>query len=441
MARSTHCDSASILAGRDVRPAELISVIRTGFVILTAMLLLSVQPADAASPVGTWRGTIKVSSGEKVAIKLEVATSSGQPATRVVGTLVNGEDRLASTEGTFDGQTLRLRYDFYDGLLTAKIDGDRMEGLFVRQWEKQTLTRELQATRTASDGVPAGSKVDLTGDWILKVGEGEKQRLWRAAFKTENGRATGTIIPVSGDWGSLDGTWTPDHVLTLNRFDGINARVLKVTLQADGTLAGFVDLGLPDPQRKVIAERITERNQALVDSLPNPNTHTRMSHATEPFKFSHPDLDGKIVAWGDARFKGKVVIVTITGTWCPTCHEEALFLQELYSRYQAQGLEIVALAFEYTGDAVRDRKQVGIFASRHGVKYPMLLAGATEDAPKKLSQLVNFGAYPTAIYIGRDGLVKQVHAGFEGKATGERFTRLKADTEALVKDLLSGREK
>ena len=147
------------------------------------------------------------------------------------------------------------------------------------------------------------------------------------------------------------------------------------------------------------------------------------------------------MAWDDARFKGKALIVSITGTWCPTCHEEAPFLQDLYSRYQAKGLEVVALAFEYTGELARDRKQVEIFARRHGVRYPILLAGSTDDTPKKLSQLVNFGAFPTVIFIGRDGLVKRVHAGFEGKATGERFTRLKADIEALVQDLVSGQEK
>jgi len=32
--------------------------------------------------------------------------------------------------------------------------------------------------------------------------------------------------------------------------------------------------------------------------------------------------------------------------------------------------------------------------------------------------------------------VKHIHAGFEGKATGERFTKLKTNMEAMIKDLL-----
>jgi hypothetical protein len=113
----------------------------------------------------------------------------------------------------------------------------------------------------------------------------------------------------------------------------------------------------------------------------------------------------------------------------------------MYDRYKAQGLEPVALAFEYTGETARDLEQVKIFAKRYGLTYPVLLAGSTEEGQiqKKLPQLVNFGAYPTTIYIGRDGLVKRIHAGFEGKATGERFTKLKSDTEELIKELLDQR--
>lgn len=396
-------------------------------------------PATVANPIGTWRGTVRTNAGEEVAFTLEVK-SAGQSAAgvaQVTGTLVNGDDRVVSTEGVVEGQSLKLLYDFYDGVLLARLNGDEMQGTFVRQWQKQTLTRDLHAVRSTTAPAIAGSTTDLTGDWVLKVGEGEQQRLWRAAFKTANGQAGGTIIPVSGDWGQLSGTFTADNTLTLNRFDGINARIFKATLQPDGTLAGYLDLGLLDPKRKVVAERINDKNKKLVASLPDPNTYTRMSNASEPFIFSFPDLDGNLVSWNDERFKNKVVAISITGSWCPNCHEETPFLQELYARYKKQGFEAIALAFEYTGEVSRDLEQVRIFGKRHAVQYPLLLAGSTEDAPKKLPQLVNFGAYPTTLFIGRDGLVKRIHAGFEGRATGERSAKLKDEIERLVKSLLS----
>jgi hypothetical protein len=36
--------------------------------------------------------------------------------------------------------------------------------------------------------------------------------------------------------------------------------------------------------------------------------------------------------------------------------------------------------------------------------------------------------------------VKKIHAGFEGKATGERFVKLKAEMEELIQGLLAGKD-
>ena len=57
-------------------------------------------------------------------------------------------------------------------------------------------------------------------------------------------------------------------------------------------------------------------------------------------------MDGKIVSNTDTRFKGKVVVAIVTGTWCPNCHDEAQFLVQLHRKYRDKGLEIVALDFE-----------------------------------------------------------------------------------------------
>ena len=388
-----------------------------------------------ADPVGVWRGVIKNNSGEEVAFTLEVEREGD----KIIGSLVNGDDRTVSTSGSFVGDRLKLRYDFYDAELNAVIVGDELGGGFTRQWRKQTLVRKLRAARDAGAGDTARASsnpaADISGEWLMRVGEEPKISLWRAAFKQQGSKAQGTIIPLSGDWGEMTGSFE-NNQLTLNRFDGINCRVFKATLTPRGALEGFVDFGLFDPKRKVVAERLTAENKSSVGSLPDPNNHTRMSNGAEPFRFSFPDPDGKTVSSTDERFKNKVVVVTITGSWCPNCYDEGPVLQEFYERYRAQGLEVVALAFEYTGDAARDTKQIRAFAKHLGVTYPMLYAGAVDETEKKLPQLVNFGAYPTTIYIGREGLVKHIHAGFEGKATGERFTRLKAEMEALIRELL-----
>src|SRR5690242_21397775 len=61
--------------------------------------------------------------------------------------------------------------------------------------------------------------------------------------------------------------------------------------------------------------------------------------------------------------------------------------------------------------------------------FPYTTLFRSDDINQKLPQLVNFGAYPTTIYLGRDGRVRSVHAGFASQATGEEYVRLKAEVD------------
>jgi thiol-disulfide isomerase/thioredoxin len=74
--------------------------------------------------------------------------------------------------------------------------------------------------------------------------------------------------------------------------------------------------------------------------------HTTVRDLNEKFSFNFPGIDGKPISSEDPKFKGKVYLAIVTGTWCPNCHDEAQYLVQLYAKYHAQGLEIVALDFE-----------------------------------------------------------------------------------------------
>ncbi len=127
------------------------------------------------------------------------------------------------------------------------------------------------------------------------------------------------------------------------------------------------------------------------------------------------------------------------GSWCPNCHDEAELLVDLYRRYRQQGLEIVALGFEYTGDSERDRNQLRAFARRHGIEYAMLYAGTTEEGQvqRVLPQLANFASYPTTLFLDRRHRVRSVHTGFAGPANQTEHARLREEFEKLVKEILA----
>lgn len=405
---------------------------RNLFLGIGVLLLLSACGAPAVNTAaGDWDASVATPNGARVDFRLRVEGSG----TSWKGVLINGDDRNESTSGSFDGQSLRLRFDYYDAELIAKVTNDSLEGTFNRQWRRETLVRDFSARRT-SEAIRHRDTSDsrpFLGEWVMRVGEGTSARLSELSLLQADGELRGTVLSVSGDWGTFTGRIEKEE-LKLSRFDGINARLIKAKLRGE-TLVGTIDMGLRSTPNDFVAERANSDN---VSALPDPVTHARMRNRAEPFQFSFADLDGKLVSSTDPRFREKVVVVTITGSWCPNCHDEAPFLEDLYRRYRGKGLEVVALAFEYTGDARRDAEQLRTFARRHTLSFPILLAGTTDegDIERKLPQLENFGGYPTTIFIGRDGLVRRIHTGFDGKATGARFDKLKAEMEDVVKSLI-----
>jgi hypothetical protein len=96
------------------------------------------------------------------------------------------------------------------------------------------------------------------------------------------------------------------------------------------------------------------------------------------------------------------------------------------------------LAYEYTDDAARNQRLMAIYRAKYGLTFPMLLTGTTADGQiaKTLPQLVDFGAYPTTIFLDRTGRVHAIHAGFSGPSTGQRYTQVQQNFDSLTREVL-----
>jgi thiol-disulfide isomerase/thioredoxin len=137
----------------------------------------------------------------------------------------------------------------------------------------------------------------------------------------------------------------------------------------------------------------------------------------------------------DPKFKGKVVLAIVTGTWCPNCHDEAQYLVELYAKYHDKGLEIVALDFEEP-DQQASLKRVNAFIKQYKVPYTYLIAGDPSEMWDKVPQAVNLNTWPATLFIGRDGRVKATHAGFASPASGEFYSQLQEEFTSNIERLL-----
>jgi hypothetical protein len=108
----------------------------------------------------------------------------------------------------------------------------------------------------------------------------------------------------------------------------------------------------------------------------------------------------------------------------------------LYRKYHSKGLEIVNLDFEQ-GDPATDMARLKAFIAHYEISYPVLIAGTTDQLSEKVPQAVNLNCWPTSFFIGRDGLVKQIHAGFAGPGNTAGHAALEQDVIALIEKLLA----
>jgi thiol-disulfide isomerase/thioredoxin len=129
----------------------------------------------------------------------------------------------------------------------------------------------------------------------------------------------------------------------------------------------------------------------------------------------------------------------VAGSWCPNCHDEAAFLAQLYREHRAQGLEIVSLMFEHFGDFTQAANATRRFRKSAGIDYVTLIAGTSDrdEAAKALPQLTGVFAFPTTIWVDRAGVVRKIHAGFSGPATGTHYTDLTREFTDFTLELLA----
>lgn len=416
---------------------------------LPCLLLLLVVPvlppahAQTLAPNGQWQGTMKNAAGD-----VNFGIDFSQQAGKLNAALLNGTDRQPFTGAAWDGKVLTLKLDFYDGTLTAHfISPQRMEGEYSRQTSRGIVHIPLSLVPYSLP--PSGQPWNgpsLAGQWLFRRPTEEgAERITLAVFQQEkaadsNGRvnATGIFEPVSGDSGLLHGSVFMQNAAThfhLSRFDGIHVLAFDGEFLPDGSLKGRIGSGVTGSSA-FTAERSSD--SAAVDPNIQGAKLTRVKDAQQPFRFRGIAASGKTVDQDSAEFKGKAVIVDIFGTWCPNCHDEAPVLEALYRKYHAEGLEIVSLAYEYTADAERNQRLMRIYRDKYLLTFPMLLAGTTAEGQiaTTLPQLVDFGAYPTTIFLDRGGRVHAIHAGFSGPSTGERFTQVQQNFDVLTLEIL-----
>jgi thiol-disulfide isomerase/thioredoxin len=391
----------------------------------------SAQTLNSSDVSGRWDATITVNKAV-IPFRLDIA---GEGAS-LKGTLYNGDDPETTTSASFENGKVVLSLEHYLTKIVANVKDGELEGRVQMRGDKGPEGSPFHAKRhvaQAATGASAGSIPSIAGSWVIPHESPKGEKAWRFIVQQNGSEASAAILRVDGDTGALTGSWQ-NGKFVLSHFDGSRPALMEISAQQDGTLeirqSGSNRDGLLVAYRPDVAR---------AKGLPEPAnyaTHTTVRDANEVFTFKGPDVNGKILSNEDPKFKGKVVLAIVTGTWCPNCHDEAQYLVQLYKKYRSQGLEIVALDFEEPEEQ-DELARVRAFVKQYGIEYTYLIQGAPAEMWEKVPQAVNLNTWPATVFVARDGRVKLIHAGFAAPASGEFHDQLKTQFTSTIEQLLA----
>lgn len=401
--------------------------------LFSLFLSLSIG-ATAQSPLknATWRATLLREDGNQIVFNLGVEQQRG----KTVFYVINGEEKMKVDDVRFVKDSLFINMPVFESSFKLKVVAkDSLSGT----WIKRGTSKDQTMPFTASANQPyrfAAVNGDATeqagGKWKIDFIRGDKHEAAIGNFKQNGNNVTGSILTPSGDYRFLSGIVT-GNLLQLSTFDGVHAmvftaRINKGSITEGQTISSKAPVGnwvaVKDDNATLPAEKLTKVKDGQDGTL----------------NFSFKDLDGKTVSINDKRFKNKVVVIQLMGSWCPNCMDETAFMSEYYKKNKQRGVEMIGLAYEYTTDVERSTQSLRKFQKRFDVKYPILISSATVSDPqrteKTLPQLTDIKVFPTTIIVGKDGKVADIETDFFGPGTGEYNTRYVEKFGKTIDELL-----
>ena len=402
--------------------------------VLSLSILLSVA-AHAQSPLqkGNWRAAIARPDGNHIIFNIDVQQLKG----KTVFYIVNGAERMLVNDVTIVKDSVLIDMPVFESSFKLKIvSKDSLEGSWIRKGAEKDSALPFTASAKQQyrfAAVNGNAAQQAEGKWKIDfVRANDSHRPAIGQFSQKGNVVSGSILTPSGDYRYLAGIVTGD-ALYLSTFDGVHAMVFTAKIDKDKITEGKLYSGAAP------VENWTAVQDAQA-SLPDEKLTQLKDGEDGKLNFSFKDIDGKQVSINDARFKNKVVIIQLMGSWCPNCMDETAFLSSYYDKNKHRGVEVIGLAYEYTTDFKRSAGSLRKFQKRFNVNYPLLITPATVSDPqrteKSLPQLTAIKVFPSTIILGKDGKVATITTDFYGPGTGDYYTHYKETFEKTINGLL-----
>ena len=357
----------------------------------------------------------------------------------LIMTLLNGEERIELPPLHYERPLATARDSFTayfplnDSYLTGYHEEGVLEGYYVDESRGEApylipfVARYGEGHRFTNNEI--APTADLSGRWAVNFGvDTDEPYQAIGEFEQRGNQLLGTFQTTTGDFRYLEGTVQGDRAY-LSTFDGTHLFLFAAKLQPDGTLLGLFRSG---NHYQVIWEGARDPNA----TLPDPELETSVLDPESSVEIGGllPNGEQLRVAELPGRFK----VVSLFGSWCPNCRDEAVFLDSLRTTLSATDVSFYGAAFERMLDTTRALAAIDRFGESLDLGYPLAWVGSSDksEATAQLGFLDEVRSYPTILILDERNRVVYIHTGFAGPATSAygEFTRAFAKTLQTLLD-------
>jgi len=379
---------------------------------------------------GKWKGTLQRQDGHHIPFELEIE----KQGRKHIFYIINDTERMKTEDIIVSKDSILIKMPVFESSFRVKvISKDSLNGVWIKGGSAKNLVMPFYAVSGVSrfPKRAPGNLQQVAGKWKMEFTRADQtKRPAIGEFRQQGQQIKGSVLTPAGDYRYLVGTLAADSMF-LSTFDGVHALFFAAKITS-GELKGnyYSSASVPEP---FVA--VKDANVTL-----DPPVTTLKEGASGFLDFSFKDLEGNTVSLKDNRFKNKVVILQLMGSWCPNCMDEMAFLSAYYRKNKHRGIEIIAMAYELSTDEARSRKSLKKFQQQFKVEYPMLITGVTVGDPqrteKTLPQLTQIKVFPTTVFLDKTGKVNKINTSFYGPGTGTYHTEYKQEFEKTITKLL-----
>jgi thiol-disulfide isomerase/thioredoxin len=394
-------------------------------VVFGCILLISCNSEDSEKlELGDYVGRLEVENNKYLPFNFSVTNDSTL--------VVQNSSEIVDFSIVYSKDSIFIKSKVFEGFIKGVLVENKINGFFtIESLDRSVPFSSYKSNNRFNIDFDENKKLTLNR-WKFTFNPNKDNASFSVGIFNSIGEneISATFRTTTGDYGYMHGGYKENKIV-LSTFNGSRAYLFEAEMNKD-SIEGVMYAG---NHSKTIVKGVLDNDF----ELSNEYSLTSLKVKNQKFDFSFENTLGKLISIDDEFYDGKSMVVQLMGSWCSNCLDESKFYVDYMNKNELKDIEFVALAFEYAKTKDDALNSIQKLKKQLGINYPILLAqyGSSDKsrALEKFPMLNKIISYPTTIFLDKNKDVIKIHTGFNGPATGEKYTEFINEFNSTIKFL------